>query len=468
MSRNVLVCLLVFVVSCAAKPASGVGDRPNVLFIAVDDMNCDLGCYGSDVVRSPHIDKLAARGVRFDRAYCQYPLCSPSRSSLMTGRRPDAIRIYDLKTHFRDTVPEVVTLSQLFRKAGYKAARVGKIYHYGNPGDIGTSGLDDPKSWDITINPAGRDKAEEPLLTNLTPKRGLGSSLSFMAADGSDEEQTDGLVATAAIGLMEKHRDKPFFIAAGFFRPHCPYVSPKAYFDPYPLESIVMPAASPADIANVPAAAVWTQPWPWFGVSREESRRAKQAYYANISFVDAQVGRLLDAVDRLGLAERTVIVFWSDHGYFTGEKGQWMKSALYERTTRVPLIFAGPGITAGGTAPNPVEFIDIYPTLADLCGLEAPAECDGVSLRPLLDDPQTAWDRPAYSQVHRGGNLRGYSVRTPRWRYTEWGTDGKNGVELYDETADPEENTNLATSPDHADIVAELQPLLRRVSHDQN
>lgn len=463
MTRVVLSLLA----ACLALPALGQessGGRPNVLFIAVDDMNCDLGCYGHDLVKSPNIDRLASRGVRFDRAYCQYPLCSPSRSSLMTGKRPDAIGIYDLKTHFREAHPDVVTLPQLFQKNGYFVARVGKIYHYGNPGDIGTPGLDDPQSWQLAINPAGRDKAEEHLITNFTPKRGLGSALAYLEAEGADEEQTDGLVATAAISLMERYKDEPFFVAAGFYRPHTPYVAPKKYFDLYPLEKITVPSFSRSDVANVPPPALEsTKPWPWFGATEDEAQKSKQAYYAAISFVDAQVGRLLDAVDRLGLAEKTVIVFWSDHGYFLGEKGLWAKQSNFERAARVPLLIAAPGVTGGAVSPRPVEFVNMYPTLADLCGLDAPAGLDGVSLRPLLKDPGAAWDRPAYTQTHRG-KLRGYSVRTQRWRYTEWGENGSAGVELYDHDADPDENTNLAKDPRHAETVSQLKPLLHRVS----
>ena len=444
--------------------AGAADERTNVLFISVDDMNCDLGCYGHEIVKSPNIDRLAARGVVFDRAYTQYPLCSPSRSSLLTGKRPDAIRIYDLKTHFRETTPGLVTLPELFRKNDYVVARAGKNFHYGNPGTIGTAGLDDPQSWDLAINPAGRDKAEEHLVTNFTPRRGLGSSLSVLAAEGADEEQTDGLVATAVISLMEQHRDEPFFLAAGFYRPHCPYIAPKKYFDLYPLDTIQMPPVSEADIRDVPPPALEsTKPWPWFGVTEDEARKSKQAYYATISFVDAQVGRLLDALDRLELSEKTVVVFWSDHGYHLGEKGLWKKTSCFERVARAPLIMAAPGMTAGGVCRQPVEFIDIYPTLAGLCGLDAPENLDGASLQPLLSNPEGNWGRPAYTQQHRR-KLRGYSVRTDRWRYTEWGPDGKEGRELYDHTADPEENVNLADDQRYADEIARLQPLLHKVS----
>src|SRR5688572_5115156 len=298
------------IAALAATMIVGVGDcvigaqpaakKPNVLFISVDDMNNDLGCYGHPLVKSPNIDKLARRGIRFDRAYCQFPLCSPSRSSLMTGLRPDTTRVFDLRYHFRTGLPDVVTLSQFFRKQGYYGVRIGKIYHYGNPNQIGTDGLDDPPSWQDAFNPAGRDKTViETNIINYTPKRGLGSAMCFLADEtGKDEEHTDGMVASKAIELLEKHRSQPFFLAVGFYKPHTPYVAPQKYFDLYPMKKIALPSLPSTNDIPAPGLAS-TRPWPWFGVTSDQARECKQAYYATISFVDAQIGRVLDALERL-------------------------------------------------------------------------------------------------------------------------------------------------------------------------
>jgi uncharacterized sulfatase len=447
-----------------AGPASAAGARPNVLFIAVDDMNNDLGCFGHPLVKSPSIDRLASRGTRFERAYCQFPLCSPSRSSLLTGLRPDSTRVFDLQYHFRQDLPDVVTLPQMFMKNGYYVARVGKMYHYGNPGDIGTNGLDDRASWMERFNPAGRDKTTlESDIMNYTPKRGLGSAMAFLAdKTGTDEQHTDGKVADQAIRLLEEHKDKPFFIAAGFYKPHCPWVTPKKYFDLYPMDRISLPAVTPQTPDDYPKLALAsTRPWPYFGVTPDQARECKRAYYAAISFVDAQIGRLLDAVDRLGLRESTIIVFWSDHGYHLGEHGLWFKQSCFEESARVPLIVSVPREkTAGQATSRPVELVDLYPTLADLAGLTPPSHLEGFSLRPLIENPKAQWNHPAYTQVQRGANP-GHSVRTERWRYTEWAL-GKQGEELYDHDNDPRELHNLAADPKHADTVAEMKALLKQ------
>jgi iduronate 2-sulfatase len=449
----------------AAAQAAGQGAsaaKLNVLFIAVDDMNNDLGCFGNPQVKSPHLDRLAARGVRFDHAYCQFPLCSPSRSSLMTGLRPDTTRVFNLGYHFRTELPNVVTLPQMFRNKGYYAARVGKIYHYGNPGQIGTSGLDDPPSWQEVVNPAGRDHTLlEPEIINYTPRRGLGAAMCLLIdTKGTDEEHTDGKVATEAIRLLESHAKEPFFLAVGFYKPHTPYVAPKRYFDMYRLDEISLPSADREQTKDVPRPALAsTRPWPYFGVTTDQARECKRAYYATISFVDAQIGRVLDALDRLKLADNTIIVFWSDHGYHLGEHGLWMKQSCFEESARVPVIIVAPGCAAGKVCPRTVELVDLYPTLADLAGLKPPENLAGVSLRPLLNQPAAEWSRPAFTQVQRG-DFPGHSVRTQRWRYTEW-DGGAKGVELYDHDADPKELHNLAADPQHADIVAEMKSLAK-------
>ncbi|WP_373331219.1 sulfatase [Salmonirosea aquatica] len=416
--------------------------KKNVLMIAVDDLNNDLGTYGHALVKSPNIDRLARRGVRFERAYCQFPLCSPSRTSLLTGLRPDSTKVFELKTHFRTTVPDVVTLPQHFKNNGYFTARVGKLYHYGVPGEIGTNGLDDAPSWNTVRNPKGRDKAEEDLLTNYTPKRGLGSSLSFLAAEGTDEEQTDGIVATEAIKLMEQNADKPFFLAVGFYRPHCPYIAPKKYFAMYPKDKIVLPEHSPGDTSQYSREAFFTYPFNW-GLTEDQRRETIQAYFASITFMDAQLGRVLDALDRLGLADNTIVVFWSDHGYLLSEHGQWMKQSLFEESARVPMIVAAPGAKGNGAAsPRTVELLDIYPTLTDWCGLSTPSHVAGTSLVPLLSNPRKSWDHPAITQVLRNNGM-GRSIRTERWRYSVW-ENGTGAEELYDQEKDPYELKNLA------------------------
>jgi uncharacterized sulfatase len=454
-----LCCAAVF-----ASPAFAQAPRTNVLVIMADDLNNDMGTFGHPVVKTPNLDRLAARGVRFDRAYTQFPLCSPSRVSLLTGLRPDSTRVHDLVTDFRTTIPEVVTLPQAFKRQGYVSARVGKIYHYGNPGQIGTSGLDDPASWDVFVNPKGIDKDEETKVTNYTPARGLGSALAFYASPAADEEHTDGKVALETIALLEKNKDRPFFIGAGFYRPHCPFIAPKKYFDLYPLDRIPAPAASPD--SGAPPAAWFTIP-PHWGISQQAQRETIQAYYASITFLDANVGRVLDALDRLRLTDSTIVVFISDHGYHLGEQGQWMKQTLFERSARAPLIVAGPGVTAKGKSSSRiVEFLDLYPTLAALASVPPPSGLQGRSLAPLLKNPDAKWDHPAITQVRRGAagsTYMGYSVRTEKWRYTEWDS-GQKGVELYDEAGDPRELRNLAADPKHQKVVTEMQQLLRRVA----
>ena len=438
------------------------GKKLNVLFIAVDDMNNDLGCYGHQLVKSPNIDRLASKGIAFANSYCQFPLSSPSRSSLLTGLRPDQTRVFDLKYHFRQDMPDVVTLPQMFINNGYYVARVGKMFHYGNPGDIGTNGLDDRASWMERINPSGMDKTSLELdLINYTPERGLGSAMAYLSdSKGKDVEHTDGQVATEAIKLLEKHKNEPFFIAAGFYKPHTPWITPQKYFDLYKQDQIRLPKISSDTQSDFPEMALAsTRPWPYFGITPEQAMECKLAYFAAISFVDAQIGRLLDALDSLGLSDNTIVVFWSDHGYHLGEHGLWFKQSCFEESARCPLIISCPGTDpALNICKRTVELIDIYPTLAALTGLTPPTNLQGNSLVPLLRDPGASWNHAAFTQVQRG-NVPGHSVRTELWRYTEWGY-GKMGEELYNEEADPQELNNLAFNPKYADIVRQMKSIL--------
>ena len=460
-SLTILLSLFVF---CSLHAA----EKLNVLFIAADDMNCDLGVYGDPQVKTPNLDRLAKMGVRFDSAYCQQPLCGPSRASLMTGLRPDTLNMHTLKHELRQKNPDVVTLGQLFRKNGYYSARAGKIYHYGNPSQIGTDANDDPETWDERYNPKGIDKNQEHKITKYGPGRGLGISMAWWDPISKDKDHTDGMVASWIIDKIEEKKDEPFFLAAGFFNPHCPYVAPKRYFDMYPLEDITIPDLDEAkkDLEDVPPMAIQrdSRNWPYYfkDISVENARKCKQAYYACNSFVDALVGKLLDTLEKHDLMDNTLIVFWSDHGYFLGEKGLWYKRKAFERSARMPLIVAGPGITKGSNATQPVELLDLYLTLADYCQLkQVPKNLEGLSLRPILTNPCSAkWDKPAITQVWHNPKAWGYSMRTPRYRYIEW-LAGEAGVELYDHHNDPNEVHNLAQKPKYKDLVAQLKKQLQ-------
>ena len=386
--------------------------------------------------------------------------------------------MFENSTQFRKNVPDHVTLGQTFQKGGYFVARVGKLYHYGVPAQIGTDGLDDPPSWQERINPRGRDKDDEELIFTLNPKAEgptrFGGTLSWLAADGEDAEQTDGLSAAATIKLMEQHREKPFFIACGFFRPHTPYVSPKKWFDLYPLDKIKLPVLAANYKDGVPEPAFLSSKKEQENISDDLRKQAIRAYHASTSFMDAQVGQLLDGLDRLKLTDKTIVVFFSDHGYHLYEHGLWQKMSLFENSARVPLVISVPGSkNAGQTCRRPVELVDLHPTLAELCGLAAPSNLDGKSLKPLLDNPKAEWDKPALTQVTRGTptmtnaptakpTVVGRSMRTERYRFTEW-NGGEKGTELYDHDSDPGELKNLANDAAHSATVE----LLRKELHQR-
>jgi len=500
--------------------AKGVRKR-NVLFISTDDMCNRLGCYGVPVIKSPNLDRLAQNGVRFDHHYCQFPLCAPSRTSLMTGLAPDTTKVWDLNTDFRDTIPQTVTLPQLFQKNGYFTARAGKIYHYNNPTEIGTPGFDDSASWQKTANPAGYDRIRDeavvtyfadpkrmyagsspgslrinarqsrregsevpwvhggkgpsgiriaqdgctPILP-LSPNRDLGIALAGHPSDANETDITDYMVAESVIAMMEQHKDEPWFLGAGFYRPHVPFIVPSKYYDMYSADEMQIPPFDAAELNTAPGIA-YTSMDPNHGMTPQQHRECLRGYYAAISFVDAQVGRLLDALERLDLAKDTTIVFWADHGFMVGEHGQWEKMALFEPSIRVPFVIAGAGVAARGTGcKRTTEHLDIYPTLAELCGLQGtPEDLQGRSLIPMLEASDAPWDHPAVSQVTRQSGsemVMGYSLRTERYRYTIWG-GGAEGEELYDYEQDPRELKNLANDGNSSGLKAKLRARLEQI-----
>ena len=459
---KVAACLAALVMSAALSSEPQETRRLNVLFLIADDLNNDLGAYGAPV-RTPNIDKLAARGVRFDRAYSQYPLCSPSRSSFLTGRRPNATGVLanpvaknPMSPHFREKLPEAVTLPQLFKTNGWFAARIGKLYHYGVPLTIGSGGLDDLPSWDLAINPRGRDREVHDRIFSLRPGQ-FGATVSWLADDGADAEHTDGIAGAEAVKLLErfKRTSEPFFLSVGFYRPHTPYVAPKRYFDMYPLDRIQLPKPSAADRSRTPEAAYRSAFAEQDTMTDDQRRQAIQAYAASITFMDAQVGQILDALQRLGLADNTIVVFTSDHGYHLGDHGLWQKMSLFERSARVPLIIAAPSAKARGAAARGLaELIDLYPTLADLAGLKPAGPLDGVSLAAMLQNATASVKDAAFTQARNG-----YAIRTDRWRYIEW-ADGEQGTQLYDMNADPDETTNLASDARHAETIKDLRARL--------
>ncbi len=466
----------------AAVTAAAAEKPLNVLFIIADDLNNSLGCYGDPLVRTPNLDRLAARGTRFDTANCTFPLCGPSRNSLLTGLYPNSTGILANSQIFRQTIPDSVSLPQCFRLQGWFAGRIGKLYHYNVPNSVGTVGHDDPASWELQLNPAGVDRTlEHDRIFSLVPGQ-FGGTLSWYASPHSDQHHTDALQAADAEWVLERcarQSHRPFFLSVGFFRPHTPYVAPKTpWFDMYDVNAMPLVSNVETDLNDIPPLALASRKNEQTRMSDEQRQQARQAYYASISFMDAQVGRILDALDRLQLADRTVIVFTSDHGYHLGEHGLWQKQSLFEESSRVPLIIVAPGTPANKVCRTPVSHVDLFPTLTELCGIQPPAGLQGQSLVPLLNNSEAASRGWALTQVVRGNNagnaakrkqatpntasarIFGYSIRTQRFRYTEWDS-GQAGRELYDHQTDPQELTNLADQPDQAATVTDLAALLR-------
>ena len=432
---------------------------PNVLFIIVDDLNNRLGCYGDPIAHTPNMDRIAQRGVRFDRAYTQAPQCNPSRTSLLCGKYPSTTRIFENDTPSRKFLgTEAVMLPEYFQTNGYFTGKVGKVPH---------GSFDDEVRWDFNVltpgdsEGGGEEKSKKDKGKDKERERALPEAVAWRALRDLDKDTPDGYTARATAKLIDERAGKPFFIAAGFHKPHRPYEAPAKYFTRYPAEKMPLPE-EPADVRQgVPEIAFDTYDDD-AKMPDEFKRFGVAAYYACIEFVDAQVGILLEALDRNKLTENTIVVLVSDHGYLLGEHGgMWRKMSLFEEAVRVPLLIAAPGRAKGADCVRTVESVDLYPTLVELCGLKMPAGLEGHSLVPLLDDPAAAWTYPAHTFTQHVLTKRraiiGESVRTERWRYTEWGASGEQGTELYDHDKDPKEWHNLAQDSHYAGIIADLR-----------
>ena len=463
--------------------AKSAAKKPNVLFLMSDDMRVELGCYGSMFnAQTPNLDALAKSGVRFDRSYCQFPLCNPSRASMLTGRQPTKTGVLGNRVDFRTPHPDWKTLPQLCSENGYISVRAGKIYH---------GGMDDAKSWnetdgkggaldDDSQSPIGKTveipMAQIPMPDGLLPPLPNDSQRAkfsdrIVVLDGNGEDHIDYKTADRTIESLRKYKDQPFFIACGFVKPHSPPTAPQKFLDLYDAGKIKLTpdfASWPTVPPGFPSAAIRKRNADLFigrGASEAAAREVIRAYIASISWVDWNLGRVVSELDRLGLRDNTIVVFSVDHGYQLGEKGKWSKAgSLFEMGTRVPMIISAPGMKGRGqSCPRIVESLDIYPTLTELCGLPKQEGLDGRSLVPLLTNPAGDWDKPAFSVWSEDGKtLHGVAVRTPKWRYAEFGPNGVNGAMLFDSQADPLEMTNLAEDEKHRPMCAELSALTRR------
>ena len=467
MKKLKLALIPLFIITLSGSTTIEPPFKLNVLFIIADDLNCALGAYGDSIAITPNIDKLAKEGVLFGNAHVQYPLCGPSRVSLMTGLYLDQTKSKKLRLYVRQTIPDVVTLGQKFRTESYHSVRVGKIYHYHNPRDIGTAGHDDSFTWDRTVNPYGREKKEEYKIKTLKPKLD-GGTLSWLEAEGNDEEQTDGIGAMETMGFLDEFAEsgENFFLSFGLYRQHVPFVAPKKYFDLYDLADFQVPESSNDYLKTIPkpAAISVRSKKEQVYLDKELSKTIKRAYYATTSFMDAQIGRVLDKLKATGLDKNTIIVFTSDHGYHLGEHGHWQKQTLFNDATRVPLIIAGPGIPKNKKIEkSPVELVDLYPTLMDLVDINTPKFVQGKSLVPLLQNSENKVRKSALTELQvktKNGIAQGYSIKTKRYRLSRWKHLGEYSYELYDHDTDKAELNNLTKHPDYIKVKDSLIKIL--------
>lgn len=462
--------------------AASIPTRPNVLFIMADDFRPETTTYGSPAL-TPNLDRLAGRALQFERAYCQQALCNPSRSSMLTGRRPDTLRIWNNETHFREHNPDVTTLPQYFKEHGYVSRNVGKIFHH-----QGTKIKGDPRSWSAPefLYFGSHNEDVPQILGPLPPDlasvggRRFGKGAITECRDVPDEAYYDGRVAAEAVRVLEEIKGGLFFLAVGFWKPHAPFNAPKKYWDLYDREKL--PPLNPARPIDAPAIAfhnsqgILGMPGPErVELTRELEAEMRHGYFASVSYLDAQLGKVLDALDRSGVADRTVIVFVSDHGFHLGEHGLWGKNTNFEYDARVPLLVATPNGNRGGQSTKAlVELIDLFPTLTELAGLPRPADLEGASLVPVLRNPEATVRESAFTQNPRPANYQrgpdkapkvmGYSVRTAALRYTEW-RDWKSGEvvgrEVYEDDDQPAETRNVVDAPEVAAPQSGAEKMLR-------
>ena len=431
--------------------------RLNVLFIISDDLTSRaLSCYGNTVCRTPNIDRIAARGTRFTRAYCQGTYCGPSRASFMSGYYPHATGVQGY-TNPRPAIGDRATWSQHFKNGGYYTARVSKIFHMGVPGGIedGSHGADDELSWTERFNSHGPEwKAAgvgETLENNPDGKKPVmgGNTFVVVAAEGDDKVHSDGKTAAKAVQLITADKHESFFLAVGFVRPHVPFVSPKFYHTDFNPAAMILPEKHPGDWDDIPKPGINYKTSVNMQMDVVKQKKAIAGYYASVTYMDAQVGKVLDALDAAKLTDKTIIIFTSDHGFHLGEHDFWAKVSLLDESSQVPLIIAVPG-KKPAVSDSLVELLDLYPTTARLCGLEVPSRLQGKDISPILDDPTHQVRDTAFSTA---GTTKGLLLRDERWAFIQYGEDARGGIELYDTTNDPKQFTNLANSPKHVDTV---------------
>lgn len=462
-------CSVVFLISFLLIQTLSAQDqeKPNVLFIISDDLTATaVGSYGNEIIETPNIDRLASEGIRFTRAYSQYPVCGPSRASLMFGYYPSATETYGYVSGRENVGDERESWSQLFKNNGYYTARVSKIYHMGVPIHIeeGSNGADDPASWNERFNSQGPEwkaEGEAELVQNnpygTKPREG-GNVMTVVKADGGDLAHSDGKTAEKASELIRQHKDEPFFLAVGFVRPHVPFVAPENYFDPYPYQQLVLPPQVENDWDDIPELGINYVNSMNAQMSEEQEKKAIAGYYASVSYMDAQVGKVLQTLEEEGLEDNTIVIFTSDHGFHLGEHRFWMKLGLHEESVRVPMIIKVPGKEPAVTD-SFVELLDLYPTVAELANLEYSEHLQGKSLTGILDDPDHSVRDAAFSVTRWRGEM-GYLIRTEKWAYIQYGEEAEAGVELYDMQNDPQQFNNLAGNPLYQKVEDRLQKML--------